>query len=114
MSRSRAMRFRRAGVLLPLLLAAACAAIPDLGPKPVPQAASDYAAAKSLATAPSAWPVDGWWQTYGDAQLNALIPDSIVGSPSLSAAVARFHAAQGYAQAAGAALLPTIDAIAAV
>ena len=114
MSRSRATRFGRAGVLLPLLLAAACAAIPDLGPKPMPHASSDYASAKSLPSATGTWPVDGWWQSYGDAQLNALVDESIAGSPSLAAALARFHAAQGYAQAAGAALLPTIDAIAAV
>ena len=114
MSRSRATRFGRTGVLLPLLLSTACAAIPDVGPKPMPHAASDYASAKSLAGAQSAWPVDGWWQSYGDPQLDALIHESIVGSPGLAAALARFHTAQGYAQAAGAALLPTIDAIAAV
>src|SRR5690242_1771673 len=114
MSRSRATRLGRAGVLLPLLLGTACAAIPDLGQKPMPHAASDYAAAKSLAGAQSTWPVDGWWQSYGDPQLDALIDASIAGSPSLSAALARFHAAQGYAQRAGAALLPTIDAIASV
>jgi len=77
----------------------ACAEIPDLGPKPMPRAASDFASAKSLASARSAWPVDGWWRSYGDPQLDGLIHESIAGSPSLSAAVARFHAAQGYAQA---------------
>ena len=111
---SRATRPGRAGVILPLLLATACAAIPDLGPKPMPRAANDYASSKSLHGAQSGWPVDGWWRSYGDPQLEALIRVSIAGSPSLAAAVGRFHAAQGYAQAAGAALLPSIDAIAAV
>ena len=113
MSRSTATRLGRAGLLLPLLLNSACAAIPNLGPKPMPREASEYASVKSLISAQSAWPVDGWWQSYGDAQLNTLIDESIAASPNLAAAVARCRAAQGYAQAAGAALLPTIDAIAA-
>jgi NodT family efflux transporter outer membrane factor (OMF) lipoprotein len=97
-----------------LLFASACAAVPDLGPKPAPAAASDYASAQSLSGSPSAWPADGWWKAYGDAQLDRLVAEGLTGSPDLAAAAARFRTAQGLAQQAGAALLPSVDAAASV
>ena len=114
MERPRATRLGRAGLLLPLLLASACAAVPDLGPKPVPAAASNYASAQSLAGSEAAWPADGWWTLYRDPQLDRLIGEGLAGSPDLAAAVARFRTAQGLAQQAGAALLPSVDALASV
>lgn len=114
MRRSRATRLGRAGLLLPSLLVSACAAVPDLGAKPVAAAESDYASAQSLSGTPSAWPADGWWNAYGDAQLDRLIGEGLAGSPDLAAAVARFRTARGLAQQAGAALLPTVDAAASV
>ena len=110
MKRSRATRLGRAGILLPMLLATACAAVPNLGTKPVPAHATDYASAQSLLGAQSAWPADGWWKTYSDAQLDRLIGEGLAGSPDLAAAAARFRTAQGLAQQAGAALLPSLDA----
>lgn len=108
----RATRLRRGGLLLPLLLASACAAVPNLGPKPLPRAESDYASIVSLAGPQSAWPADGWWRRYGDSQLNQLMSEGLAGSPSLAAAAARFRRAQGLAQQAGAALLPQVNATA--
>src|SRR5205809_1095809 len=112
MTSLRATRFGRGGILLPLLLSSACASVPDLGAKPMPHAASDYASTASLAGPQSAWPSDGWWQHYGDRQLDQLIGEGLAGSPDLAAAAARFRRAQGFAQQAGAALLPSIDATA--
>jgi NodT family efflux transporter outer membrane factor (OMF) lipoprotein len=112
MERSRATRLGRASLLLPALLASACASVPNLGAKPVPAAASDYASAQSLSAAQSAWPADGWWKAYGDAQLDSLIAQGLAASPDLAAAAARFRTAQGLAQQAGAALLPSVDAAA--
>lgn len=97
-----------------MLLATACAAVPDLGSKPMPASASTYASAKSLSGKASAWPADGWWTAYNDPQLNALIAEGLAGSPDLAAATARFRIAQGLAQQAGAALLPGVDASASV
>ena len=114
MTSLRATRFFRAGLLLPLLLSSACATVPDLGAKPVPHAASDYASAQSLEGTQSAWPADGWWKAYNDPQLDQLIGEGLAGSPDLAAAAARFRTAQGLAQQAGAALLPSIDAVASV
>ena len=111
MQRSKGTWLRRAAILLPLL-ATACASVPDLGPKPQPAAAGDYAASASLAPTSAAWPRDAWWGRYGDAQFNQLIDEALASSPDLEAAAARFRTAQGFAQQAGAALLPTIDAFA--
>ena len=97
-----------------LLLTSACAAVPNLGPKPIPHAAGDYASSKSLAGSSAEWPGEGWWKRYSDAQLNQLIAAGLADSPDLAAASARFRRAQGLAQAAGAKLLPTIDASASV
>ncbi|HEX4800983.1 MAG: hypothetical protein ACM3IG_07165 [Myxococcales bacterium] len=43
MKRPRATRLGRAGFLLPMFLATPGAAVPNLGAKPVPASASDYA-----------------------------------------------------------------------
>lgn len=89
----------------------ACASMPDVGTKPQFRAVASIAADHSFA-APgmSAWPGDGWWSGYGDPQLARLIAEGLDGSPDLIAAAARFRMAQGMAQAAGAALLPSLDA----
>ena len=112
MSSVSAGRLGRPGVLILLLLSSACASVPDLGAKPEPRAASDFASTQSLASAQVAWPADGWWRRYGDAQLTRLMDEALVGSPDLAAAAARMRSAEGFAQRAGAALKPTIDAFA--
>ena len=43
---------------------------------------------------PAAWPADGWWRSYGDPQLDALVDEALAGSPSLEIAQARLRAAQ--------------------
>jgi NodT family efflux transporter outer membrane factor (OMF) lipoprotein len=56
---------------------------------------------------PQAWPSDTWWTGYGDPQLDTLIEESFMGSPSLEVAQARLRAAQAQATSAKAARLPT-------
>ncbi|MGH8209757.1 MAG: efflux transporter outer membrane subunit, partial [Steroidobacteraceae bacterium] len=78
-------------------------------------APQDLAAGRTLAMATvttAAWPTDSWWQGYGDPQLDTLINESFVGSPSLEMAQARLRAAQAQATKARAAREPTttIDA----
>lgn len=109
-----AARFGRAALLLPFLLTGACASIPNLGTKPVPHAPSDYQSSASLTDTEAAWPADGWWNGYRDPQLTRLIDEALATSPDLAAASARMRSAQGYAQAAGAALKPSIDAMGSV
>jgi NodT family efflux transporter outer membrane factor (OMF) lipoprotein len=74
--------------------------------------ASTYASVQSLSAEQSAWPANDWWKAYNDPQLHALIGEGLAGSPDLAAATARFRTAQGLAQQAGAALLPSVDAAA--
>lgn len=74
------------------------------------RAPDSVAAAQSLAGAATTnWPGDGWWTSYGDPQLAALIAEGLRNSPDAAAAAARFRKAAGYAQQAGAALLPRLD-----
>ena len=106
------IRRARFAMLTAALLTGACASVPNLGPKPVPQTAPSAAAAQSLAGSSAEWPGGRWWESYGDAQLDALISEGLSASPDLAAAAARFRRAQGFAQAAGAKLLPSIDGFA--
>jgi NodT family efflux transporter outer membrane factor (OMF) lipoprotein len=93
-----------------MLLLAACASVPDLGSKPTPVAPEAIAAERSLASsANAAWPGGDWWTVYGDPQLNGLIEEGLSKSPDVSVALARYRRAGGYAQEAGAALLPRVD-----
>jgi NodT family efflux transporter outer membrane factor (OMF) lipoprotein len=111
---TRTARRGRAALLSLMLLTSACASVPHLGPKPIPHAAGDYASSKSLAGSSAEWPGEGWWKRYSDAQLDQLISEGLADSPDLAAAAARFRRAEGLAQAAGAKVLPTIDAGASV
>jgi NodT family efflux transporter outer membrane factor (OMF) lipoprotein len=99
------------GVLpLAVLAAAACAPVPDAGPRPLPIAPAQVAAERSLPAAPgSVWPGEGWWRATGDAQLAALIEEGLNGSPDVAAAEARFRRAGGMAQQARGATLPALD-----
>lgn len=101
-----------AAAMVPLLLAG-CASVPNLGAAPQVVSAGEVASERSLAAAtPTAWPDAGWWKAYGDPQLDGLIEEGLANSPDLAATAARLRAAQGYAQQAGAAGLPRIDATA--
>ncbi|CAN7344792.1 efflux transporter outer membrane subunit [Phenylobacterium sp. LjRoot225] len=91
-------------------LLSACASTPDLGPKPAPAAVESFATSQSFIGPVAAWPADRWWVGFGDAQLTALIDEAVAGSPDLAAADARLRRAEGLAQAAGAALLPSVSA----
>ncbi|MGB3845595.1 MAG: multidrug transporter, partial [Sphingopyxis sp.] len=72
-----------------LSLLAGCAAVPDLGPKPLPAAAGTFESRQSLADAAGEWPVEGWWQAWGDAQLDALIAEGLANAPDVAIAAAR-------------------------
>ncbi len=72
-----------------------------------PQALSLSHSVADAQLEPSAWPAEGWWQRYGDGQLDALVDEAFADSPSLATAQARLRAAQDRAVAARAALWPT-------
>jgi len=87
----------------------ACVDIPDLGPKPNPTPAADYATQNSFAAPTADWPSERWWDAYRDAQLSGLIDEALKGSPTLAEAQARLRAAAAQAQQARAATLPTLN-----
>jgi NodT family efflux transporter outer membrane factor (OMF) lipoprotein len=90
----------------------ACASVPDLGQRPEIRPAQQLATSQSLASSAAAWPQESWWSAYDDPQLDALMVEALAASPDLASASARLRSAQGYAQQAGAALAPQIDATA--
>ena len=107
---------RLVALCLPLL-AVGCANLPAL---PNPAAQQTLAAARSLQVAPQ-WqaplPHNGtladlsrWWQSLGDPLLVELIDAAQNASPTLASAKSRIAQARAARVAAGAALLPTLDA----
>lgn len=103
------IRFPRHSILTAALALAGCAAVPDLGPKPLPRGPETIAAERALPATAAAWPHDAWWRDYGDAQLTALIEEGLKGSPDVATAAARYRRAAGVVQQAGAARLPSLD-----
>ncbi|MBO9696444.1 MAG: efflux transporter outer membrane subunit [Sphingopyxis sp.] len=93
-----------------IALLAGCASVPDLGPKPVVAAPESFGSRATLGGPQGAWPAEGWWQGFGDAQLGALIGEGLKDSPEVAIAAARVRAAEAMAQQAGATLLPRVGA----
>jgi len=85
---------------------AACATVPDLGPKPQPKTFAPPAFELPQAE----WPTERWWAAYNDPQLAILIEEALAGSPDMATAAARIRKADAIAQQAGAARLPTLTA----
>ena len=85
-----------------------CAAVPDLGPAPVPAAPESLGSTASFADARGEWPTEGWWRGFGDAQLNSLIEAGLAGSTDVAIAAARVRAADAMARQARAALAPRV------
>jgi NodT family efflux transporter outer membrane factor (OMF) lipoprotein len=104
----------RAVLLLTVVSVSACAAIPDLGPAPEAKRVDVYSAENSFVAPAAEWPTEEWWTAYDDEQLSRLIVEALAGSPTLAEAEARVLDAEGFAQQAGAALLPQIGGEASV
>ncbi|MBS0408992.1 MAG: efflux transporter outer membrane subunit [Proteobacteria bacterium] len=90
------------------LALAACATVPDMGPRQQPRPAAELASPRSFQAAASDWPADRWWDAYKDPQLSALVDEALKGSPTLAQAQARLRAAEAQAQQARAATLPSV------
>lgn len=98
----------RAAAALLALAPALAACVPDVGPQPQPRSAGSLASAQALPSESGQWPGEGWWQSYGDPQLDALIKEGLAGSPDIATAAARLAKAEGMAESAGAALGPNV------
>jgi NodT family efflux transporter outer membrane factor (OMF) lipoprotein len=104
-------RFALSGLAAAASLAlAGCAGEPSRDARSTVKPIGQYAAGRSFAAPAASWPADDWWRAYGDPQLDALIDESLAGSPTLAVAQARLHRAQAAARAAGSALYPQLSA----
>jgi len=101
---------RRVKLLLAagVLAAAGCAPIPRMDSPPAIKKVEQLGSSNSFAAPRAAWPGDGWWRVYGDAQLDTLIEEALRGSPDLDLAQARLHAAMAQVTGAHAARIPEV------
>jgi NodT family efflux transporter outer membrane factor (OMF) lipoprotein len=91
-----------------LLASAGCAQLPHMETPPAVKKIEQLDSSKSFAAPEAAWPGEGWWLAYGDAQLDALIEEALRGSPDLDLARARLHAAMARVQGAHATRIPEV------
>ena len=91
-----------------LLAAAGCAPLPRTDSAPTLKKVEELGSSNSFTAPLAAWPGDGWWRAYGDAQLDALIGEGLRGSPDLDLAQARLQAALGVVRSAHAARMPEV------
>jgi len=95
-----------------IVLLAGCASTNGLAPSAVVRDANALASQRTLANvsiSDAAWPKADWWTSLRDPQLDALIGEALVGSPTLNIAAARARKALALADVSGAALVPRVD-----
>ena len=96
---------------LPFILAlTGCEVGPDYQPPVASLAPFHNQAAVQARQAPRSAPLDMWWQGFNDLLLDRLIQRALAENLDVAAAMARVQQARATAQAAGAQLLPTLDA----
>jgi NodT family efflux transporter outer membrane factor (OMF) lipoprotein len=88
--------------------AAGCAPLPRVESPPALKKVDELGSSSSFAAPAAAWPGDGWWRAYGDAQIDVLIDEALHGSPDLALAQARLHAAIAAVQGAHATRIPEV------
>ncbi len=108
---SRSHRASVAALALATVLAG-CADMQHLAPSDAVRAPGSLAAGQSLAAAETshAWPATDWWTSFNDPQLDTLMNEAVLGSPTLAIAAARTRRALALADASEAALYPQVDA----
>jgi multidrug efflux system outer membrane protein len=98
----------RATGLASAVVIAACVAIPPAAVVVAPHTADTVAIPAMLPD--GRWPDAQWWQRYDDAQLDALVLQSLATAPDLDAAGARVRSAEAAFALARSALGPSLDA----
>src|SRR5579862_2070368 len=101
-------RFVKVVLAASLLASAGCAPLPHIDSPPAVKRAEQLGSSNSFSAPEAAWPGEGWWRAYGDAQLAALIEEALRGSPDLDLAQARLHAAMAQVQGAHATRIPEV------
>jgi outer membrane protein, multidrug efflux system len=102
-------------VALGVMGLAACASVPDVAPALMPSSSMAGAWQAPLPTKATAAAqgsdLSSWWAGFGDPLLPPLIAAAQQVSPSLASASARIERARASRVAAGAALVPRVDAV---
>ncbi len=101
---------KRFAIFLGTAALTACASLPGHAPRPAIKPQTDYASRQAFTASTGEWPANGWWKTYGDAQLDALIAEGLADSPSIAVADARLARARSYQNSARGALAPQLTA----
>ncbi|GAB2892998.1 multidrug efflux MFS transporter outer membrane subunit VceC [Uliginosibacterium flavum] len=96
--------------LMAVLTLGACAQVPEMGAQPQIKPASAWSATQTQGASVRQWPAENWFQSYGDAQLDALIAEAVSSAPSLRVAEARLHRADAGVQTSNAASGPQLSA----
>ena len=91
-----------------LVATGGCAQLPRMHSSPAMKEVAQLGSNQSLSAPEAAWPGEGWWHVYQDAQLDALMDEALSGSPDLDLAQARLSAAIGAAQFVGATRMPEV------
>lgn len=105
-------RFALISLVLALALSG-CASTSGRVPNGAPTDANSLATTRSFSASvasDAAFPAQDWWTTLGDRQLDALIAEALVGTPSLDAADARLRQAIAQAGLADAGRKPNVGA----
>jgi len=90
------------------LLASGCVGVPHVAPGPAMLAPSDLHGGRMLTASAVDWPSDKWWQRYRDPQLDKLVGEAILSSPTLEVAAARVRRAEAMTDQARSADLPQL------
>lgn len=83
----------------------------DIGAQALPNLKVPESYAALPAPAPAQPAQAGWLAAFGDAQLDALVQETLANNPDLQVAAARVEQAASFAKAAGATLWPQVNAL---
>ena len=99
------MKASTCAIAIGCALLAGCASMGPRAARPALVDATALAGVSGGATAPAV--DERWWREFKDPQLDALIDEALVGSPTIASAAARLAAAEALATAARGGRLPT-------
>lgn len=112
MSKQHQVFLRGALLAAATMAAAACGGLqsPATDPAPLVPRLWRHAGAADAAMPAAAAPLSAWWQTFGDARLDALIEDALATNNDLRIAALRLERARLRSQLVGTNLTPDVDA----
>jgi len=104
------MTRRLAAAFLGILVLAGCAGLPAAAPEPKPAVVLPDRWQATLPHAGALAELSRWWAQFDDPMLERVVGAAQAASPTIASAAARIEQARATRTAAGAALLPALDA----